>query len=160
LYNVQTNITTILLLHPLSSRCHLLLVLPHLFFLFLLKVLLLSFSIKSLQFEISLQLLGLLTLRVSLLGLFFFVCLLEFSDGIVTSGTDFAKDFGAEMGTLDENVGQTDEVLEDWQGLGIIARGWNSHGEVDAFLWNGLFESGKSVSLSRSFEHSVTYFNG
>jgi hypothetical protein len=65
LYTVPTRITTIFVPYPLSSRGHLLLVLPLLFFLFLLKVLLLSLSIKSFQFEISFQLFGLLTLQVS-----------------------------------------------------------------------------------------------
>jgi hypothetical protein len=149
LYTVHSNITAVSPpLISLTLRGHLLLALPHLFLLFLLEVLLLSFGIKSLQLEISLQLLCLLTFQASLLSLLFLISLLQLTDGIFTGGSDFAKDFGPEVGIRDERICQANEILEDWQGLAVVAGGGDSHGEIDALLWNGLLNSGCSVSLA------------
>jgi len=35
--------------------------------------------------------------------------------GVFMGGSDFAKDFGPEVGIRDERICQANEILEDWQ---------------------------------------------
>ena len=139
-----------------------LLVLSHLLLTLLLEVLLLSLGVQGLEFEVALQLLGLLTLEISLFSFLVFAGFLELADGVFTSGADLAQDIGPEMCALYENVGDADEVLEDWQAAGVIAGGGGSDRKIDALLWGGVLESEKcSVSRVHFYEQDqIAYVNG
>ena len=99
----------------LCPRSILLLIPSHFLLSLLFKVLLLSLGVKSFQLKIALQFLGFLSLDVSLFSLLLLVGLLESADGFLTRRTNFAKNLWTEVGILNQNIGDAEEVLEDWE---------------------------------------------
>ena len=125
-----------------------LLPLSHLLHPLLLQELLLRLGIQTLQGQIPLQLLGLLTINGAFLGLLILFGLLKALDGVVAGELDLAHDFGAEVGAFDQGVGETEEVGED--GEDGVGGGWELGGQVDALLGHGLIDS---VRLADALTH-------
>lgn len=63
--------------------------------------------------------------NLPLFSLLFVIRTLQLLDLVFADGTDFAKDFGAEVGAGSELVGETEERGEDWEGgvVGVCACG-------------------------------------
>ena len=108
-------------IHQLSSHGLFLLALLHVPFPLFLEILFLRFRIQALQFHISLHLLRFLTLQSPFFGLLFFIGFLQLTDHVFASCAHFAHDFGSEMGVLDEEIWEADEVFEEGQDTGVIS---------------------------------------
>lgn len=127
----------------LTPRGHLLLLLPQLLLALPLEVLLLSLGVQLRQLLVTLGLPGLLALEVALLALLLQVRLLDLLDDVLADALHLLEHLGAEVGLLDELVGDADKVLKDRQErLVVVVRG-ETVLEEDALPRRGLVEPGE-----------------
>jgi hypothetical protein len=112
----------------------------HLLLLLLLEVSLLSLGVEALELGITLGLAGLLLLDEKLLLALALGALLELADGVLADGADLLGDLRAEVGNLDEDVGELEEVREERQEGVVVAIGGQGVLEEQALAGEGLFE--------------------
>lgn len=108
----------------------------------LLEILLLRLGVEGVELGIPLRLLGLLLLDLELLGLFVLGLLLDGLDVLVADDAQLAGDLGAEVGLVDEDVGDVEEVAEDGDQAGVVVVGREAVLEEDALAGVGLVEAG------------------
>ena len=113
--------------------------LPRILLPLLVQKLALLIRTKASEFSIALLLLQLIGGEFTLLCFFFVVSLADLGDLFVARLADAAQGFGAEVRGGDEVVGETQEVLEEGEGVGVV-RG-EFQGEVDALAGLGVVES-------------------
>ena len=101
-------------------------------------------SIHALELLVALRLLGAFALGVALLGLELLVGLLDLGDGLLADDADLAKDLRAEVGLLDEEVGEAEEVGEEGEDVVVFpVTGGEAVAEEDALAGGRLVEAVK-----------------
>lgn len=125
----------------LSPSCLLLGRLSQLLLTLSFEILLLCLGIESLELSIALGLLGLLTLRQTLLSLLIFLGLLDLLDGRITRCLDFAQDLGTETSRRDKHVGDPDELLENRNKVVVVVVRGEAVLEVNALAGSSLVDS-------------------
>jgi hypothetical protein len=106
----------------------------------LLKVLALLLGAQASKLRIALLALELVGCDLALLGLLLLVDFADLGNLLVARLLDAAQGLGAEVRGRGEVVWEAQEILEEWQGGGVV--GGELHGEVDALLGLGVVEAG------------------
>ena len=60
------------------------------------------------------------------------------------------------MGGCGKGIGEADEVLEEREDMGVIARRWDLHRKVEALLGNGVIESANISYCLKGRSHPLT----
>lgn len=130
------------------------------------QVLALLLGSHSAQNTFALILLDLLSGQFAVLGLLLLLNAAELLDLLITDVANLTQNLTTEVGSRDELIAETQELVEQGQSCGVIGRGGQVNRELNALLRDGLINPRgwmldiKSGQCNIAQKGPGTYFNG